>query len=205
MHEKLDEQQVAIARVYARSLLELSKKNHEESTLLEEFESMVEQFERQPKFEQILGDPGVDEEERAEILERVLRSRANDLIVNTLQVMNRKGRAGLFRALVQAYREELELLQGVVEADVTTAAEISDALRKRLTEMLERSTGKKVLLNESVDSSLLGGMIMQLGDQKIDSSVARELRRVDKRFLERAAEERQAREAGEQTRTYIEE
>ena len=189
MHDKLDEQAVAIARVYARALLELAHKNHEERAILEEFEAMLEQFERQPHFEQLLGDPGVDEAERAGILDRVLRGRANDLVVNTLQVMNRKGRGALFRALVQAYREELEAEEGVVEASATTAVPLADAMRKRLVESLERFTGKKIVLKESVDDSLLGGMILRLGDQKIDSSVARELWRVGVRLNERASEQ----------------
>lgn len=189
MREKFDEQQVAVARVYARALLDLARKHHEESALLEELEAMAEQFDRQPGFEKILADPGVDEEERAKILERVLRDRANDLVVNTLQVMNRKGRGGLFRPLIQAYREELAQLEGVLEATVTTAVALSEAHRKRLVDSLARFSGRKIVLEESVDDSLLGGMILRLGDQKIDSSVARELWRVAARLEKRASRE----------------
>ncbi len=189
MREKFDEQEVAVARVYARAMLDLARKHHEESALLEELEAMAEQFDRQPGFEKILADPGVDEEERAKILERVLRDRANDLVVNTLQVMNRKGRGGLFRPLIQAYREELAQLEGVLEATVTTAVALSEAHRKRLVDSLARFSGRKIVLEESVDDSLLGGMILRLGDQKIDSSVARELWRVAARLEKRASRE----------------
>ncbi len=189
MREKFDEQQVAVARVYARALLDLARKHHEERAVLEEFEAMIEQFERQPAFERILGDPGVDEAERAGILERVLRHRANDLVVNTLQVMNRKGRSALLRPLIQAYREELAELEGEVEATVVTAVPLSEAHRKRLNASLARYTGKKIVLDESVDAGLVGGMILRLGDRKIDSSVARELWRVGARLEERASEE----------------
>ncbi len=189
MREKFDEQQVAVARVYARALLDLARKHHEERAVLEEFEAMIEQFERQPAFERILGDPGVDEAERAGILERVLRHRANDLVVNTLQVMNRKGRSALLRPLIQAYREELAELEGEVEATVITAVPLSEAHRKRLNASLARYTGKKIVLDESVDAGLVGGMILRLGDRKIDSSVARELWRVGARLEERASEE----------------
>ncbi len=189
MHEKLDERQLAVARVYARSLLELARQSHEESAVLEEFDSMLEQFALQPRFEEILVDPGVDEEERAGILERVLRGRANDLVVNTLQVMNRKGRAGLLRALVHAYRVELEELQGLVKAKAITAVPLTEETRKRLIAALERRTGKKIVLHELVEKGLLGGMILRLGDQKLDSSVARELWRVGVRLDKRASSE----------------
>ena len=189
MPTKLDEQVVAVARVYARALLGLAGKNGEERLLLDEFRAMAEQFDRQPRFERLLADPGMDEAECSVILERVLRHRANDLIVNTMQVMNRKGRGGMFRALVQAYTEELERLEGVVQATVTTAVPLSQAMKERLTRALERSTGKQVVLNELVDDSLLGGMVLRLGDRKFDSSVARDLWRLGARFEERGSEE----------------
>ena len=192
MREKLDEQQVAVARVYARALLQLARKNGEEQAVLEEFDAMVEQFERQPRFESILDDPALKEGERSELIERVLRDRANDLVVNTLQVMNRKGRVGMFRALLQAYREELIELGGIVEASATTAVPLTEATREKLLETLGRFTGKKVLLDEDVDESMLGGMILLIGDQKIDTSVSRELAGAGKRLEARAAEELQA-------------
>ncbi len=189
MSEKLDEQQVAVARVYAQALFGLARNRQEEHALLEELGVMLEHFDRQPEFERILDDPAVDEQERASILERVLRDRANDLVVNTLQIMNRKGRAGLVRHLVAAYRDLVAELDNVVEAAATTAVPLSEATRTRLVEALSRFTGKKVLLEESVDASMLGGMVLRLGDQKIDSSVQRELWRVGSRLDGRASEE----------------
>ncbi len=189
MAKKLDAQQVAVARVYALALLELARTNHQEQAVLEELDVMCEHFDRQPRLEEILGDPGVDETERAEILERVLRDRANDLVVNTLQVMNRKGRMALLRHLVEAYRDELAKLENMLDATATTAVPLTAETRKRLVEALTRFTGKKVLLAEAVDDSLIGGMVLRLGDQKIDSSVARELWRVGARLNERASEE----------------
>ena len=186
---QFDEQAVAVARVYALALLQLAQRNNEEEAVLEEFDAMLEQFDGQPGFERLLGDPAIDESERAAILERVLRDRANDLVVNTLQVMNRKGRSELLRPLVQAYREELAKLQQVVEAKAITAVPITDDIRARLIDALSRRTGKKIVLRESVDESLIGGMVLRLGDRKIDASIARELWRRSARLRERASED----------------
>jgi F-type H+-transporting ATPase subunit delta len=189
MQAKLDEQVVAVARVYARSLLELARQKGEEELLRDEFAAMVEQFDRQPQFEALLADPGMDEGEIALMLERVLRSRANDLIVNTLQVMNRKGRGDLFRALVQAYNEEYEALEGVVHLSATTAVPLTEGMKTKLVRTISEGTGKRVVLDETVDESVIGGMVLRLGDVKFDSSVARELRRVGERLETRGSEE----------------
>ena len=58
--QKLDEQQVAIARVYALSLLQLASANHQQEPVLEELETMLEHFDRQPEFERLFGDPAID-------------------------------------------------------------------------------------------------------------------------------------------------
>lgn len=188
MRRKVDEQQVAVARVYARSLLELALERGSEREILDQLRQLGGELDREPSFERYLGDPGVDEGDRGQAIARILRGRADDLVVDTLLVMNRKGRGKLVRALVQAYTEELEKLEGVVEVEAVTAVPLGDAARRRLEKALAQHTGKKVLLEESVEPALLGGMVLRIGDRKIDSSVSRELARLRHRLLERAAE-----------------
>ena len=188
MGRKVDEQQVAVARVYARSLLELARERGGEREILDELQQLGGELDREPAFERYLGDPGVDEADRALAIERILRGRADDLLVDTLLVMNRKGRGELARALIQAYTEEIQALAGVVRVEAVTAVPMGDAARRRLEDVLTRQLGKKVLLEESVDPALLGGMVLRIGDRKIDSSVSRELSRLRQRLLERGTE-----------------
>ncbi|MDI6892237.1 MAG: ATP synthase F1 subunit delta [Actinomycetota bacterium] len=80
----------------------------------------------------------------------------------------------------QKLQEELSRLTGklmAVEtvAEVTTAVELTDELSKKLQAELSHLTGKKVLLRPNVDESILGGMVIRLGDKVIDCSLRHQL------------------------------
>ena len=192
MPGKIDEQTLAVAAVYADSLLELAEDQGVAETILEELAGLVEMLDANAGIEGFFISPLVDMEGRREALDRALGGRASDLLLNTLQVMNRKGRLGLVRALAEAYRRALEELRGEVEVQVTTAVPLGEEIRQRLAESTSGLTGRKARLIEQVDPALLGGMVITIGDRKIDTSVATELQKMHAKLLERASREIQS-------------
>lgn len=189
MSGSIDERQLAVARVYAQALLGLADRQGEVDETLEQLEQLSSLMDEAPALENFLGTPLVQEESRKAALEKLFRGRASDLLVDTLQVMNRKGRLGLIRALVVAYRAEYEELKGRIDVRVTTAVPLSDSLRQHLRVATSEVTGKEAQLVEKVDQSILGGMILRIGDQKIDTSIAKEIRQLNEQMVERASRE----------------
>ncbi|MEE8137707.1 MAG: ATP synthase F1 subunit delta [Thermoanaerobaculia bacterium] len=192
MPGKIDEQTLAVAAVYADSLLELAEDQGVAETILEELAGLVEMLDANAGIEGFFISPLVDMEGRREALDRALGGRASDLLLDTLQVMNRKGRLGLVRALAEAYWRALEELRGEVEVQVTTAVPLGEEIRQRLAESTSGLTGRKARLIEQVDPALLGGMVITIGDRKIDTSVATELQKMHAKLLERASREIQS-------------
>jgi len=123
------------------------------------------------------------------VIEEVFRGTASDLLVDSLQVINRKGRLGQLRAIAEAYRLAHHALRGWVDAHVRTAVPLDDALRARLREAIAASTGKQPTLIERVDPSLIGGMVVEVAGKKIDASVASRLRDLSAALLSRASRE----------------
>ncbi len=189
MSGRIDDQTLAVAAIYARSLLELAAEQGIEETLLEELEGVVSQLDADADIGDYFASPLVDAEERRAVLEKALRGRASDLLLDTLQVMNRKGRLAFVRALAEAYRLALEELRGEVDVVVTTAVPLGEEIRRRLVETVSALAGRKARVAEEVDPDLLGGVVIRFGDRKIDASVATGLRRIHTRLLERASQE----------------
>ncbi|WP_183154128.1 F0F1 ATP synthase subunit delta [Paracoccus siganidrum] len=96
-------------------------------------------------------------------------------LANTLQLMARNRRLFVLPQLVARLRDLIAEARGEVTADVTSAVALSDEQQKRLTETLAAKSGKKVKLNARVDEGLIGGMIVKLGSQMIDSSIRSKL------------------------------
>jgi len=178
-----------VAGVYARALLALAMDRHEADQIEGELAELAGLVSANPELEGYLSSPLVDEEGRAAALEKALRERASDLVVNTLQVMNGKGRLGLLGALAEAYRLANEHRRGEVDVEVTTAVELSDELRRRIAISASRYAGRTARLIEKVDPELLGGLVLKIGDRKIDSSLARQIHDAREGLFERASQE----------------
>ena len=94
-----DDTQLAVAAVYSRALLALARERGEEDALLDELTQVADYLARTPAFIDFLGSPLVDGDARQQVIEKAFRGRASDLLVDGLQVLNRKERLGLLAAV----------------------------------------------------------------------------------------------------------
>ncbi len=189
MTQKVDDRQLAVARVYAESLLALAEERGVGDEVREELGELVALQGRDPELAAFFTSPLVDQGARRQAIESSFRDRANELVVDTLQVMNSKGRLGLLPALNVAYRAVLDELRGRVDVAVVSPVALSDSLREQLLDTLQRVTQREVRLAETVDPEILGGIIVSLGDRKIDYSLATDLRQLDDQLRDRATRE----------------
>ena len=97
------------------------------------------------------------------------------VLANTLQLMSKNRRLFVLPQLVRQLQALIADERGEVTADVTSAIALNDDQQARLRDTLARKSGKKVKLNTRVDEALIGGMIVKLGSQMIDSSVRSKL------------------------------
>ncbi len=182
-----DGRDLGVPRVYARAMLSLAAAQGRAEELLAELDDLGRIIGGDPELAFFLGSPLVGAEERAAALEKIFRRRASDLLTDSLEVINRKGRLGLLPAIIAAYRGEYRQLRGVVDARVTTAVPLSPALRDSLARAIASFTGKQPELVERVDPALLGGLVVEVAGEKIDTSLATRLHGVGAALAERSA------------------
>lgn len=184
-----NDRELSIAGVYSKAMLELAEQQGEADSLLEELQGLVEYLDRNPELERFLASPLVEDEDRGKVLEKAFRGKTSDLLLDSLQVINRKSRLSLLRGIVEGYRTGHRKLRGLVEARVRTAVPLSEALRARVRESVARHTGHQPVLIEKVDPALIGGIVIEVGDEKIDGSVSNKLRELGKALEARASQE----------------
>ncbi len=189
MSAGVTEQEVAFARVYADAVLELAQQSGDVDVLWHELQEIARHAQSDEDFAMFLASPIVDGDARRDTLEKLFRGKCTDLLVDTLQVLNRKGRLHLVPALAEAYRRGREELLGRIEVRVRSAAPLTESHRQQLAAVIRQQTGKEPDLLETVDPSLLGGLVVQVGDRKLDASIARKLDRLSRRLRERASRE----------------
>jgi F-type H+-transporting ATPase subunit delta len=185
----VEEQDREVGRFYAEAILHVAEEGGQSEDLLEELNGLVEYLDKNPELEQFLASPLIEEGPRAQVIEAAFRGKASDLLVDSLLVINRKGRLSALRATALAYRKALRNLRGWMDVTVRTAVPLTDALRERLTAALAASTSRRPTLIEKVDPAVIGGLVIEVEGRKIDASVASRLHDLSEALLARASRE----------------
>ncbi len=183
------DREFALAKVYAAAIFKVGQSSEQADLLAEEVRAFADLVKRDHDFQTFLDSPAVDTEARKRTIEKLFRGKFSDVLVDALQVLNRNERLGIIGGIAAATHQLHEESQGRVELHVHSAAPLSDPIRARLRERIGQATGKQVDLLERVDSTLIGGVVVQLGDRKFDGSVRRKLRKIADVLLERSSKE----------------
>ena len=91
-------------------------------------------------------------------------------------------RIGLLKAIAKKYAIIYDFDKHILEAKVTTAVPITDALKKQVLKKIVDLTGDKANLVNEVDPEILGGFILRVGDVQYDASIANHLNQLRKEF-----------------------
>jgi F-type H+-transporting ATPase subunit delta len=97
---------------------------------------------------------------------------------NLARLLVERRRIALLPEILEHYQRLADRAAGVVRAEVTTAVEIDDRARKAIARALEERFGSKVNTELRTDPSILGGMVVRIGDRVIDDSVRTHLQQL---------------------------
>ena len=182
-------EQLALAKVYAEAMIQLAESKGEMDLLARELADFASRIEQSADLASFLTSPLTDREARETAVEKLFRGKYSDLFIDSLQVLNRKGRANLVPAVAEAYALAREERLGRIRIIVRSAAPLTDELRAGLRDVAARYTNKEAELAEEIDESLIGGLVVQIGDEKFDGSVRTKLVRLGEALRERASRE----------------
>ena len=107
---------------------------------------------------------------------------ASRIVQNFLFVVVDNQRTHLLPEILQTFEDVIRQRQGVAEAEVTSAAELTAPQKTQLQQTLERLTGRKIQAKYSLDQALLGGAVVRIGDTIYDGSVRNRLNQMRARL-----------------------
>ena len=123
-----------------------------------------------------LASPAVDREAKHRVIEKLLaRSEGGKIVRNFLFIVADKQRMHLLPEIIASFQEVVRQRQGVSEAQVSSAIELTAAQKKDMSSTLERLTGRRVEAKFSQDPNLLGGAMVRVGDTIYDGSLRNKL------------------------------
>jgi F-type H+-transporting ATPase subunit delta len=130
-----------------------------------------------------LESPRVAKTVKAQLLERALTDVATPEFVRFLQAVVRRGRQGLFGDIAREYQGLVDVKLNRAHAGVTLIDDPDFALEREIVERLGKAIGKEIRAHFRADRSILGGVVVRVGDRVFDGSLRRKLALLRRRML----------------------
>lgn len=164
-----------VSTTYAQALFEVALELDNLDQIRDELGFINETFKVNPEFYEVFRTPKINKEERKDIVTKVFGDKVSKEVLNFIKILIDKRRGSAVSSIYSEYVDMVDEQKGVVKAVVESAVELTDAERTTLTEKLAKVTGREVRLTCLVKPSVMGGLIVRIGDKVIDGSVKNRL------------------------------
>ena len=173
-----------VSTTYGEALFELAVSENKEDEILSEIGSLKEILAENPELSKLMNHPKILKEDKLSVIEEIFRGRVSDELVGFLHLLVVKDRYAEIDEILECFTDKMKKHKGIGVAFVTTPEELSDKLRKDVEKRLLETTDFKTMeMHYDVDESLIGGMVIRIGDRVVDSSVKSKLTKLQSDLL----------------------
>jgi F-type H+-transporting ATPase subunit delta len=165
------------ARRYAEAAFDLASRDGAHDRWEKDLSTAAELL-ADERVARVVDNPAIPLADRDAVLERLLGSRLDRPALNLVRLLTRRGRIDILPAVAAHFDRLLDASRGIVAATVSSAAPLDDDEEAAVRSRVEAMTGREVRLSTEVDSDLIGGLVVRVGDQWIDASVRGRLERL---------------------------
>ena len=165
-----------ISKTYGDALFEVAAEEDKLESHLEEVEAVLDVLKENEEYIKIIGYPRIPVEEKKAMIESAFKDKVSDDMFGLLTVIVEKGRFSKIEEILNYFVERVHEAEKIGTAEIKSAVELSEAQKKAVEDKLLTTTQyKKIIAKYSVDESLIGGMVIRIGDRIVDSSVKTKL------------------------------
>jgi F-type H+-transporting ATPase subunit delta len=169
---------------YAKSLLDLAQEQKKLELVYKDMKLLDDICKTNREFANVLKSPIIKEDKKNQIIESVTAGRINSLTASFIRLLGTKGRESNLVEIISAFIDQYNVAKGIHKVKLTTAVELSDAMKNNFVERIKASEGiENVQLETSVDEKLVGGFVLEMEGKKADASIRRDLMDVQKQFM----------------------
>jgi F-type H+-transporting ATPase subunit delta len=165
-----------IARPYAEALFRVAKSGNMAawSGLVSEMAAVASH----PDVKSFAANPKLSDKQVSETFLSLLKSNVSPEAKNFVGMLVENGRLALLPEIGEQFFALKNASEGAADAEITSAFELTDAQVKDLVATLEKKFGRKLNPTVKVDSSLIGGVRVAVGDEVLDTSVRAKLQKM---------------------------
>jgi F-type H+-transporting ATPase subunit delta len=185
---------IELARPYAVALVNAAENEDGVEPVLDELDQIESDvLTAFPRFASLLDSAKVSTAHKDRILTDVFDKRVSSVVLRFMRVLNRRDRLGLLTIVAREARKIWDQRNKRVPVQVRAAVSLDEKQLQTLRDRLAALTGATPVLSVSTDPSLIGGLVVQVGDHRYDASVKSRLEQLRQRLIEGKMHEIQSR------------
>ena len=165
-----------ISKAYGEALFELALEKNELDSFAEQVNLLANAFAENPELTKLLSHPKISKEEKVNVIESIFKGRMSDDIVGFLVVVVEKDRGSEIEDILKLFQAKVREYKKIGVAFVTSAIELTTEQKEKVEQkLLQQTAYESFEVDYKVDESLIGGMIIRIGDRVVDSSIRSKL------------------------------
>lgn len=173
-----------ISKTYGDALFELAVEDGKVDVFMEEITGLLEVLKSETEFAKFMSHPKIPKEEKVQVAKNVFEGRISAEIAGFLTLIIQKDRYSEAEAILEYFLNQVKEYKGIGVAYVKTAVALTDIQKKQIEgKLLQTTKYRQMEIHFSEDKSLIGGMVIRIGDRVVDSSISTKLEELQKRLM----------------------
>jgi F-type H+-transporting ATPase subunit delta len=172
-----------LASRYAKSLMDLAIEKGQLEKVFADMQWLNAACKSNRDFVNLLRSPVIKADTKKKILSAVTNGHISEMTAGFNALLITKGRESYLPEIATSFIASYKVHKNIHVIKLTSAAPLSDSVKKAIVAQVQKSTNfEHVEVEEKVDEKLIGGFVLQVGDQLVDASVAYDLKAIAKQF-----------------------
>lgn len=164
---------------YGDALFDLAVEENQVDSILEELTGLLQVMNENEELIRLLTHPEVLKDNKLKMLQNIFQGRVSDAVMGTLLIVVKNDRSSELPDICQYVIDRMKEYKKIGIAYVTSAVELSPEQKTKIENKLIATTAYETMeIHYTVDSSLIGGLIIRMEDRVVDSSIKRQLERM---------------------------
>ena len=167
---------------YATALLELAIEHNKVELIEQDILQLLKTAEEVHDFQVFLNSPLINIDKKIAVIKQIFTD-FNQTTIDFLSLVTQNGRETVMIDIAKQFVSLLKAQRGIVPITIISAQQLEESTKQSILAKISSSVAGTPEITEEIDSALLGGFIVRMGDHQIDASVASQLKRLKQQFV----------------------
>ena len=173
-----------ISKTYGEALYELAIEENKVDSFAEEVQTLQAVLEENSELDSLMNHPKIIKEDKLQVMKNIFAGRIDSQLLGFLSLIVTKDRYHEVLRILQYFLDRVKELKGIGVAHVTTAEALKEEQKRQVVaKLLETTKYQQMEMHYAVDTALIGGMVIRIGDRVVDSSIRTKLEELQRKLM----------------------